>query len=193
MFKKRTVKKSGEKRIRKETLEPDRGDDNIDAVLDVKPISKGTTESKHDSPLEKLSDDDQVSNVKTPKLIDTKKEDLFKPDSSVEEQHRLLKDNEKRLIASENLQKKDSDGIKLYTGQISKKSKKEVLVKPSSSHVKQNYLMDYQRDVCKDFLKNGYCGFGDTCKFLHYREEFKKVERSGVKEWEAAAKKRRKF
>jgi RING finger protein 113A len=29
--------------------------------------------------------------------------------------------------------------------------------------------MDYQPDVCKDWRETGYCGYGDTCKFLHDR------------------------
>lgn len=57
--------------------------------------------------------------------------------------------------------------------------------------IKANVTMDYQRDVCKDFLKNGYCGFGDTCKFLHYREEFKKVERTGEQDWEKLSKRKK--
>ncbi len=32
--------------------------------------------------------------------------------------------------------------------------------------------MDYQPDVCKDYKETGYCGFGDTCKFLHDRSDY---------------------
>ena len=28
---------------------------------------------------------------------------------------------------------------------------------------------DYQQDICKDYKDSGYCGFGDSCKFLHDR------------------------
>lgn len=34
-------------------------------------------------------------------------------------------------------------------------------------------IMDMQPDVCKDFQKTGYCGYGDSCKFLHSRDDFK--------------------
>merc|ERR1719346_565208 len=37
--------------------------------------------------------------------------------------------------------------------------------------------------ICKDYKETGYCGFGDTCKFLHDRSDYK----SGhliEKEWE---------
>lgn len=34
-------------------------------------------------------------------------------------------------------------------------------------------VIDYQPDVCKDYKQTGFCGFGDTCKFLHDRGDFK--------------------
>lgn len=39
----------------------------------------------------------------------------------------------------------------------------------SSSVIKTATIIDYQPDVCKDYKETGYCGFGDTCKFLHDR------------------------
>jgi RING finger protein 113A len=32
---------------------------------------------------------------------------------------------------------------------------------------------DYQPDVCKDYKETGYCGFGDSCKFMHDRGDYK--------------------
>ncbi|CAB3387655.1 Hypothetical predicted protein [Cloeon dipterum] len=32
---------------------------------------------------------------------------------------------------------------------------------------------DYQPDICKDYKETGYCGFGDSCKFLHDRSDYK--------------------
>lgn len=32
---------------------------------------------------------------------------------------------------------------------------------------------DYQPDICKDYKETGFCGFGDSCKFLHDRTDYK--------------------
>ncbi|OJD11292.1 hypothetical protein ACJ73_09573 [Blastomyces percursus] len=34
-------------------------------------------------------------------------------------------------------------------------------------------ITDYSPDICKDYKLTGYCGFGDGCKFLHAREDYK--------------------
>ncbi|KAL3310489.1 hypothetical protein Ciccas_010947 [Cichlidogyrus casuarinus] len=32
---------------------------------------------------------------------------------------------------------------------------------------------DYQPDICKDYKETGFCSFGDSCKFLHDRGDYK--------------------
>lgn len=34
-------------------------------------------------------------------------------------------------------------------------------------------VTDYAPDVCKDYKQTGFCGFGDSCKFLHDRSDHK--------------------
>ena len=46
-------------------------------------------------------------------------------------------------------------------------------IKAHSTNVRTVTVTDYAPDVCKDFKQVGYCGFGDGCKFLHARDDFK--------------------
>lgn len=41
------------------------------------------------------------------------------------------------------------------------------------THLRTSVRVDYQPDVCKDYKETGYCGFGDSCKFLHDRSDYK--------------------
>jgi RING finger protein 113A len=43
----------------------------------------------------------------------------------------------------------------------------------ASAHVRMSIRVDYQPDICKDYKETGYCGFGDSCKFLHDRGDYK--------------------
>ncbi|XP_074047239.1 E3 ubiquitin-protein ligase RNF113A-like [Macrotis lagotis] len=40
-------------------------------------------------------------------------------------------------------------------------------------HLRATVRWDYQPDVCKDYKETGFCGFGDSCKFLHDRSDYK--------------------
>ena len=50
-------------------------------------------------------------------------------------------------------------------------------------------VTDFAPDVCKDYKQTGFCGFGDSCKFLHAREDYKQGWQLD-KEWEKAGKKK---
>jgi len=41
------------------------------------------------------------------------------------------------------------------------------------ANVRATVRWDYQPDLCKDYKETGYCGFGDSCKFLHDRSDYK--------------------
>ncbi|XAR62975.1 hypothetical protein NMG60_11022744 [Bertholletia excelsa] len=60
----------------------------------------------------------------------------------------------------------------------------------ASAHIRVSARFDYQPDICKDYKETGYCGYGDACKFMHDRGDYK----SGwqlEKEWEEAEKARK--
>ena len=57
----------------------------------------------------------------------------------------------------------------------------------ASAHVRMSIRVDYQPDICKDYKETGYCGYGDACKFLHDRGDYKsgwEIDR----DWEAKQK-----
>ncbi|XP_058837732.1 E3 ubiquitin-protein ligase RNF113A [Topomyia yanbarensis] len=41
------------------------------------------------------------------------------------------------------------------------------------SNIRSTVRWDYQPDICKDYKETGFCGFGDSCKFLHDRSDYK--------------------
>ena len=51
-------------------------------------------------------------------------------------------------------------------------------------NVRVTTIIDYQQAVCKDFKETGFCGFGDTCIYLHDRESFSKKVVPRDREWE---------
>ncbi|WWC91555.1 uncharacterized protein L201_006501 [Kwoniella dendrophila CBS 6074] len=42
----------------------------------------------------------------------------------------------------------------------------------ATNNIRTITLMDYQPDVCKDYKETGFCGYGDSCKFLHDRGDY---------------------
>lgn len=56
------------------------------------------------------------------------------------------------------------------------------------TNIRSVTVIDYQPDVCKDYKQTGYCGFGDSCIFLHDRSDYKagwQIDR----EWEEVQRK----
>ncbi|KAJ8327290.1 RNA-splicing factor [Batrachochytrium dendrobatidis] len=41
------------------------------------------------------------------------------------------------------------------------------------TNVRISSRFDYQPDICKDYKDTGYCGYGDSCKFMHDRGDYK--------------------
>lgn len=57
----------------------------------------------------------------------------------------------------------------------------------ASTNVRTITVIDFAPDVCKDYKQTGFCGFGDSCKFLHAREDYKQGWQLD-KEWEKVGK-----
>lgn len=69
--------------------------------------------------------------------------------------------------------------------------KKQLGPQKAPTNVRAITVTDFAPDVCKDYKQTGFCGFGDSCKFLHAREDYKQGWQLD-KEWEKAGKKDKK-
>ncbi|KAF7724829.1 hypothetical protein EC973_000714 [Apophysomyces ossiformis] len=71
-------------------------------------------------------------------------------------------------------------------------SKMQVGPQRAPANLRVTARFDYQPDVCKDYKETGFCGFGDSCIFLHDRGDYKtgwQLEQ----EWEEAQKNKKRF
>ncbi|KAI8950120.1 hypothetical protein F4801DRAFT_362552 [Xylaria longipes] len=57
----------------------------------------------------------------------------------------------------------------------------------AATNIRTVTTMDFAPDVCKDYKQTGFCGFGDNCKFLHAREDYKQGWQLD-REWENVTK-----
>lgn len=42
-----------------------------------------------------------------------------------------------------------------------------------NNYIRTSVRFDYQPDVCKDYKETGFCSYGESCKFLHDRGDYK--------------------
>ncbi len=59
-----------------------------------------------------------------------------------------------------------------------------------AQNIRTNSYVEYQMPICKDFQETGRCGYGDSCKFMHDRFDYKSGTRA---EREFDAKQKRKL
>ncbi|XP_054159679.1 E3 ubiquitin-protein ligase RNF113A-like [Oppia nitens] len=93
---------------------------------------------------------------------------------------------QKALEVNKELKGKEDDhiyrGINNYTQYVTKKD--TPMGNASSGHVRRGPVRapenirstvrwDYQPNICKDYKETGFCGFGDSCIFLHDRSDYK--------------------
>ncbi|KAI5292801.1 RNA-splicing factor [Ascosphaera acerosa] len=63
--------------------------------------------------------------------------------------------------------------VSAVSGAASGSARKFGPTKGQPSNVRTITITDFAPDVCKDYKLTGFCGFGDSCKFLHAREDYK--------------------
>lgn len=57
----------------------------------------------------------------------------------------------------------------------------------AATNIRTITVTDFAPDVCKDYKQTGFCGYGDNCKYLHEREDYKHGWQLD-KEWENVTK-----
>ncbi|KAL7751365.1 RNA-splicing factor [Sorochytrium milnesiophthora] len=80
----------------------------------------------------------------------------------------------------------DAEARKRALKDLTRKSAIRVGPIRAPTNVRVTSRFDYQPDVCKDYKETGFCGYGDSCKFMHDRGDYKtgwQLE----KEWEESA------
>lgn len=93
---------------------------------------------------------------------------------------------ERALTINKELKGKEDDkiyrGINNYTHYYEKKDTAQGNAASGSvrkgpirapANIRSTVRWDYQPDICKDYKETGFCGFGDSCKFLHDRGDYK--------------------
>lgn len=63
----------------------------------------------------------------------------------------------------------ENSNKKLYEGNKEKRSKFLAGPLKAPTFVRTTSRFDYQPDICKDYKDTGFCGFGDSCIYLHDR------------------------
>ncbi|KAG0307230.1 hypothetical protein BGZ98_000737 [Dissophora globulifera] len=86
------------------------------------------------------------------------------------------------------------DGNDLYKGMAAYKShvqrpettNSKIRVGPmrASGNIRVTNRFDYQPDICKDYKETGFCGYGDSCIYMHDRGDYKAGWQLD-QEWEA--------
>ncbi|RKP07146.1 hypothetical protein THASP1DRAFT_31044 [Thamnocephalis sphaerospora] len=97
-------------------------------------------------------------------------------------------DAEAKALIEKALQDADADGDEVYRGQSGYRSFQPVRDPAASANsgakfragpmrapanIRVTCRFDYQPDICKDYKETGYCGYGDSCKFMHDRGDYK--------------------
>jgi RING finger protein 113A len=185
-FKKRSTNKNIRKRkavpVKSDSDDDDDSDDDAVAVSEVvtkdrktskNPFVQGTRKRR----IKKTSEDE-----------DDDEQDLIGTQYTADRSTTLQNSDATRYDTEWELEKKELDK---KSKEAPKKdvmnAKMSVGPQRAPANLRITQRFDYQPDICKDYKETGFCGYGDTCIFLHDRGDYKtgwQLE----KEWESAQK-----
>eukprot|EP01032_Pedospumella_encystans_P023321 gene23321-26397_t len=173
-FKKRSVNKSAV-RVKKDVGSDEEADDTV--------VNRPTNTK---SGAKKNDEEDEVKLAKVTTVYESSREvvpQLYAGDATATAQIDTSTDRDARAALE---RKKEAPGI------VATKVSSAFAPMRAPTFLRATSRFDYQPDICKDYKETGFCGFGDQCKFLHDRSDYKsgwQMER----EWEdkQAAKRQR--
>ena len=173
-FKKRNVNKSAV-RVKKDVGSDEEADDTV--------VNRPTNTK---SGAKKNDEEDEVKLAKVTTVYESSREvvpQLYAGDATATAQIDTSTDRDARAALE---RKKEAPGI------VATKVSSAFAPMRAPTFLRATSRFDYQPDICKDYKETGFCGFGDQCKFLHDRSDYKsgwQMER----EWEdkQAAKRQR--
>ena len=113
--------------------------------------------------------------ISTNKDDATKASNWYDEDTTTKPPHRQSAPSSKELELSDGTYRGVSSYQSFLPKNPDRQTSKLTSVGPvkSSSNVRTITVTDFAPDVCKDYKQTGFCGFGDSCKFLHAREDYK--------------------
>ena len=91
------------------------------------------------------------------------------------------------LLGKKSIVVNDSTSTSAHSGEEKTRVRPHAGPVKAPTNIRGITVIDYQPDVCKDYKQTGFCGFGDTCKFLHDRGDFKQGWQLD-KDWEDVGK-----
>lgn len=194
MFRKRTIK---QRNIRKQ--ESDDSDDQTTVVKKEKKLdlsnpliqrTKTTSVAKKPAADDSSSEEDVIPTYRSKQTADSELPSDMGATATLEIETEVDRDAqaifENALKINKELKGKEDD--KIYRGAANYQQfyeKRDTAAGNASSgmvrkgpirapaNLRATVRWDYQPDICKDYKETGYCGFGDSCKFLHDRSDYK--------------------
>ncbi len=141
--------------------------DEEDNTVVIKPTIPALQASNLNSSSSSAATNSELSQVTT--VYESKREIVpqsYAGDATATVQIDTSFDRDSRAIKEKN---KDSS-----TGFLSTQAKSGTFGPARApSFLRTTSRFDYQPDICKDYKETGFCGYGDSCKFLHDRGDYK--------------------
>lgn len=185
MFRKRVIKTAGQ-RLKKnkddigdeETVK--QADEETSKEIDKEKSRKANEQSSNDTLVYFKAETSSLSNLNTSSLYN-------ETNTSIERDSQAIRDKQEERKEKYSKTRYKPDYKPDYTDK--QQSKKDIYTgkhyydsytdtKPTgpirmTQNLRSTDRFDYAPDVCKDYKETGFCGYGDTCKFLHDRSDMK--------------------